>query len=505
MAWSAAFLTELENRTRSLCLLLEVYEVYHEPQVAWSVGSHPGLGDAAGLLLTGLSAQGSTVEARAWTSTIGAWSVEVAGDLAEICAHLTRGTIVRLRAGFQGWSAVDFETIAIGQVRNITGTPPAWVIQVYDLYSAFRQTLEVTRGLNYLFADVGNTTILTLAYTPGDGTLFVTSTAGFDMFDGLGVVLITPSSGDPFYLSYTGTTATTFTGLTSGLLGTTAVTSALGDVVADVAYLEGHPLDLARQIIASRDGTNGPWDVRSDGLGISDDLIDHDDIEAYRDTVMVVSSGTYAWQYAQTARVEDGYGWLESWLAAGAMVLAVRQGLLTIRAVQDSLTAPYHSGITITDRDVAAFEDYEAFETSHLPEYTFMQVSALLANSGASWPTSASTAATLPQSETLEYDVRDRAHANAGPICNEQHARVEESSGRVPERLVMRCVGLRLAQLAILDVVTLNLTTRIASRRDGALGFPGREAVVEEVSPDWAGGRVRVAVWVYPESDDAFA
>jgi hypothetical protein len=111
--------------------------------------------------------------------------------------------------------------------------------------------------------------------------------------------------------------------------------------------------------------------------------------------------------------------------------------------------------------------------------------------------------ATLPADFDLTYTL-PAVWSNGTAICTEVHDRVAESFYRVPERMVLACAGLRLAQLAPGDVVDLT-TKRFPSRRDGLDGFAGRRVLVDEVSPDWDRGTVRVGLLVYPESEDAFA
>ena len=443
---------------------------------------------------------GATLNPRGWTTTIGAWSVDIVGDLSELLGNLTRGSIVRLRAGPPDWDAADYEPIAIGQVRNVRGTSPVWTLEVLDLPSALRSRLTVTLDEVALFSDVPQSTTIDSNYTPADGNLRVVSTTGFGrQVAGTGCVKVTPTTGDPFYLTWTGVglAPVRFTGVSSsGQFGTTAVPAVVGDTVEEVGYVYGHPCDIARKVL-QRNGTLGQlpdtWN-----LGLLHTVIDQTDADNWRDTVAVVGSGSYSWDVLVEGAVEDGYAWLSALLAGGGFFLTMRQGMLTVRAGQDSQSALLHSGITITDADIEAVEEYDAFDADHEPEYGFASV--VTSSDEFSVPVAP---ATLPAKASFVYDLSDRVFSNESEIRPEVRSRVQESATKIPERLVLRCASLRLAQLTPGDLVTLT-TVRTASRRDGAAGWDGRLAVVAQVSPDWVGATCKVGLLVYPETDAEF-
>lgn len=509
MMWSAAFIEGLSRRAGSIRYILERVAVYNEPGDTWSIASHPGLG--AAVRIGGVTVQGATLTPRTWASSVGVFYVTLVGDDLRACQKITRGTIVALKAGFEGMAAADFQRIAIGQVRDLRGAPRQYRLEVLDLYSACRQRLDPGWGLPQLFSGVNASTELFLAYTPGDTTLTVTTTAGFSKeigSTGTGAIKITPAGGaDPFYLTYTGTTATTFTGLSAaGQMGTSEVFSGVGSTVEEVAYLHGHPIDIARRVLASRGAVgNGAYDdYPTDwGLGVLDDLLDHEDMTHYKTTVMGLSSGSYEWEYPQAEPVTNALEWLASLLRPAGLFVTVRQGALTVRAVQNS-TGPYHSGITITNADISMVQDYSAWDLAHSPEYHAVSVTGASDSDGTdlvsgSYP----DAATLPAGLEALYIVMDDRYFNTG-ACTEVLARLEESATRVPERMTLICAGLRMAQLAPGDLVTLD-TDRVYSRRDGAAGFVDRPAVVYEVSPNWDQASVRLVLVVYPESEEQFA
>lgn len=513
MAWRAAFLAALEANARAPIYVLETVAVYEEPGKPYTIASVRGLGASA----VGIGAppgsprvrvEGCALTPRTWATVIGAFSVGIVGGLGELCAHLTRGTVVALKCGFAGMGVEDFETIAVGQVRNVRGRAPYWTLECHDLLTALRQRLTAEYGTAGLFYNVSAATTVAMTWSGGSSDFMVYSTTNFEReSSGTGAIKVSPSSGAAFYLTYTGTATgpIRFTGVnTTAVLGTVAAATAVDTPLAEVLYLSGHPLDIARKILATRagDGSNGPFDVlpEGSGLGLSRTLIDDDDISRFRDDVMTVSSGSYVWELAVEDEVEDAYAWLTGFLAPAGMFLAVRQGQLTVRAIQDSQTAAYVSGLTITDADIAEVVSYEAFDYGHTPEYARAYVAT--GTGGAS--STSSNLATLPARGSLSYDVSDRVWDNEAAIQADMTGRLHESASKVPERLVLRCAGLRLAQLTIGDVVDLT-TTRTQSRRDGGDGWASRRAIVDSVSADWDGGTVEVGLLIYPETEDEFA
>ena len=172
---------------------------------------------------------------------------------------------------------------------------------------------------------------------------------------------------------------------------------------------------------------------------------------------------------------------------------AIRRRLL--RAASDIAKAAYDKST-----DIAEVVSYEAYDYRHNPEYARVYIAT---GSGGNTSTS-SRHATLPARGSLDYDLSDRVWTNEAAIQDDAIGRLAESAERIPERLVLRCKGRRLSQLAPGDIVTLT-TTRTHSRRDGSAGWSGRSVMVDQVACDWEGGTVEIGLLVYPESSDVFA
>lgn len=500
MPWSPGFISALDNPELRPRFLVERLRVWNEPGAAWSGASWEGAHGLARIELGGVEVAGQNLKPRGWTGSVGGFTVGLVGDLLPWSRKLVRGTIVRVRMGLGGPGSTRWETVATGQVRNIRGRPPRWRLECLDLFSAARQRLE--RGLfePKLFTGIGSTESLTSARTVGATSYPVGSTAGFGRETGGSGAFLVESSSGAYLRKWTaaGPTAFTVDG-SSPFMGTTDVGASSGTTIREVAYLEGHPVDIARKVLCSRgSGTNGPWDVLPSawGLGFSHNLLDHDDIEATKRLLQV--PGGYVAQWAQTEPVADAFGWLQGFLAPFGLFLAQRQGRITIRAGMATHRAASRrdSGIHITDSDIDEVLSYEAYDNGHPVEYLDARVFTR------GWASTPSTydAATLPAQPYLDYDLSDRVFENAANVGTELYHRLRESARRIPERLVLRCAGLRLAQAASGDIAFLT-TTRAWSRLRGSAGFQRRRVVLDQVSPRLVNSSVDVGLLVYPKDE----
>lgn len=227
MPWSDAFIEGLRSGG-SLSFRLEVL------QTVGTSGASPLLTGSYswdGRAIVSISVDGASVPPVEWRCSQGAWTVTLSGvdGYRQALAVLARGCILGLYATAGGVE----ERISIGVLRQISSSRlPLWTVECWDLPSALmtRVTMDPARvALAYDTGEDGHTDGgSSTTYTSGLGTATVTvgSTTGFAS---AGVFLI----GGAYY-SYTGTTATTFTGAsTSPILGT-APTATGGDTVSEV-------------------------------------------------------------------------------------------------------------------------------------------------------------------------------------------------------------------------------------------------------------------------------
>jgi len=511
VSWSAAFLDALAEPTTSLDFVVEYVETV-DFGIAWSAGSgvSPGVIDTTCYLAPDtVQVQGARMSPRGWSATLGAFSLGLVGDLATFWSSVPRGAVLRLRAAPIGWPLADYQTIAVGVFWKASrqGRAPLWTVEVRDLLAGVlrpptKTGVPLFNGLSSTEVDSG--------YTVGDTTLRVLGTSLFEKEtssltggSATGAVQVTNGSGDTFFLTYTGTATgpIRFTGVSAtGQFGTTAHNAAVGSAVAEVAYLHGHPLDIARRILTSSDGSNGGWDRLPStwGLRIRYTLLDHTDITTHRDQVMVPSSGSWVLDIPETETQEDGPGWLSGILSTLGVFVCQRQGLLTVRPGQASITASYVLDFDLTDADLLtdATIEHDDYDTEHAPEYDSTRVT-----SATSSTTSAGSAgvATLPADDLLDYDVSAYLFDNESACRSEILARVTESAQRIPERVALSCT-LRAAQLAPGDVI--RLTSAVLSSRTRPAGFLGSAVLVSEVSTDWLSGVVRLVLLCYPPTDD---
>lgn len=510
MAWSADFLTALEGRQQALAFYVERLAVTAAPGTAYRLSSHDGLGEDE-VRLGRVEVQGCRLDPRGWHTTFGAAVFEVLGGDSAATSGLgwlqamTRGTFVAIYAGFEGWDEADFEQIFLGQIRNVSGVRPSWRVECIDIFTAFRT--RVTRANNnlHLFSSLSTTTVSTNFTFGVDTALEVGSTSGFEKTTGMsGLLYVTPSGGDPYYLSYTGTAAgpTRFTGVgTTAELGTSGANLAPGDTVQEAAWVYGHPVNVLRALLCSTGaGTNGAYDLAPAtwGLGINDGFLDHDDIDD-TETLVQPSSGSWEFHAYALAKTEDAWAWMAERMAEVGLFFAMRQGLLTIRPALDTQTAG--AVLAIDDDDIEAITAYTAWDEGHAPEYQLVRVQA---SSGVGTDSTNSDAATMPSGGLAIVDVSPYVFSNASAVEAELLDRVQEHLLGVPESITVRCAGLRLAQLCPGDVVEFS-STRTDSRRAGSAGWSSEPALVVEVTPDWMGGTVTLGLLIYPPDQDVFS
>lgn len=133
--------------------------------------------------------------------------------------------------------------------------------------TAFPGALDaVASATGFALAVNGLATLLTNNLNTSDTTVLVTSTTGFPS---KGLISIgDPTSSSFEIISYTGVTATSFTGCTRGADGSTAASHATGETVASAPAAANHN-DLAAAIIAAETklGTGSSTPVSGSVLG----------------------------------------------------------------------------------------------------------------------------------------------------------------------------------------------------------------------------------------------
>lgn len=524
MGWSDEFVAEIAKPT---CRPLFVFRPIDNPVGTWgnwphqtpwcfTSGSITGLQDATPAI-SAVSVDGCDLTPRSWSSSVGGFGIDLAGvaSIATLAGRATRGTFVEVLCGFAGWGIDRFERIAAGQLQNITVSGNRVHVQCRDLLMALSQrpTIASQQAALY-YASVGTipvaTTVATTNYVAGAATLKVTSTTGFvKQNDGggalLGVVRVTPNIGADFYLTYTGLTATTFTGCSAtGKFGTTAANAPIGKAVAHIPYVDDHPIDWFRRTWAStgtpaRNGT-GDWLPADWALGLADRILDHDDMDRYK-ARSSPASGSADWTILALAAETDGLSHITGVLALGGWFPTMHQGRITVRCCLD----PYGLGADvvaeITDDDIAinGIEEHQLWDSALSIEYNFVHT--ITPTSDA---THAESLGSLPGEDSITYDAYAYTWTNGAAWNTALYARLGPWALRVPERVVVSLRGLSWARLSVGDLVEVTsrrLRGRLPSTWDG---FDRRRVMITQVSPQWMGGsaQTRVSFAVLPDASE---
>ncbi|MEK0430790.1 MAG: hypothetical protein RL139_594, partial [Gemmatimonadota bacterium] len=488
-----------------------IYRLHAVPLQSEPYGGPYSIASAAGyadeILIAGPpTLEGPRLSPASWSSTLGGFTLPLAGDITTLVGTLTRGTSVVLEMGFVGWARADFEIIAIGRVIGVRGADPAWELVCDSALALLGSRLTRTAAQLPLFYGVGASTEVAVDYTAGDTTLDVDSVTGFQRETGGSYgVKVTPASGDdPYYLIATGTSGSDFTGCGSGSLGFAVSDAAAGSIVDEIAYLEGHPLDIVRRLLISGAYVASTWDTYPDswGWGIPETYVDVDDIETWKTYVVLVGSGSYLWQMLIEEPIDDPYTWLSGELANAGLFLTVRQGLITCRGGQAHTGVtdePYMPDLEIFDQDIVSCRFLDLFDTSQSVEYAGVDVVS------ASGTTSATDdVQTLPAVEVRTYDVSSVVYQNEAAIRSEMSGRLTGMSTRIPEcpQLVLR--GLVWSALTVGDVIPVT-TDRLRGRLDSTIdGYDARRVYVVQVSADHAAHTTTIVVLAYPTTSAVF-
>ena len=474
------------------------------PGTELKLSSHSAYGAMTGMGME-LNVGGSSLIPVEWKYTTGTASIVFNGEeLNQLGQHVRRGQVARILMGFQGYAFADFEPIFIGRVQNIEGAAPTWRISFLDAMSLLQNRWDTGSTLVNafdLFSDAEKTTTLDGSYSAGDTTVTVASTSNFSKSNvAKGMFKITPSSGDPFYLSYTGKSSTQFTTVSSsGQHGTTAVNASSGDTVTNVPLVPlQDPIDLFAQILIS-DGTmsSSPPNVLPYkwGYAVPTEFIDQVDM-ANQQAALALASGSYILEWKATEIATNSLAWIQEKLLANGVIPVVRQGQFTVRTIQYPDTAEVTTGIHIGDDEIVDIQWY-AFAPNAQVEYQTVQVQDA---SGTSGPID--TTYTFPVEYQKLYDMSDQLWTNQAAVRTNILDRVQYWGRVVPYQLELDCAGLRLAQLCPGDIVELtsdHIRAGLGTSEED--NWTQRAAMVLGVSTNYIAGLVSLSLAVIPLGD----
>jgi hypothetical protein len=423
---------------------------------------------------------------------------------------ITIGQVVELRMGFGAsrgldeWREDDFETVATGSVWGLGKgrRDGEYILKVRDLIGTLGSRLTSTAADVPLFASVaGAVTTLASGYTAGDSTLVLTDASDFDDPSTLCGVKVTPTTGDPFYLTYTGVSTNTLTGVGGAVHGTTAVDADAGDAVAEVFYNTGHPLLITRRILASTGTANFNSDFddlpRTHGYGLPSRLLDLEDMarwQAYYKPATGAASVSWLSEVAQS----NGGAWLAAQLALTGCYLTTRQGRITARGLPDS---GLNLGVVaeVTGDDIVSVDRWDAWAETYQAEYASVICVTPSGSTVRSEPIN-----TIPNAGTFTLDASEVVKANEAEWRSLITRKLANWYCRWPEYIEATCAGWRLAGLAPGDTVRITaeeIPGRLPSTEGG---YMRRIAVVAGVSPEWFGAVTRLQLYILPSKSDGF-
>ena len=450
--------------------------------------------------------QGQGITLGTWAPSYGTLSVGLAGVAALRLAltSIPKGSPVMLQLRPGGGFPTD---VFLGQVQDITGRLPDSQVVIWDIIAAMRSRWDsdLSTDTSQAFKP-GNSQPLAANYSPGDTTLTFGSSGALASFDretgGTGLVLVTPSSGSPFYLTWTGKSGSTLTGVsTTGQRNTTAVGASIADQVQGQVYIVGHPMDIARKVMSSTGtGANGAWDVlpASWGFGISDAYIDHVDISTWR-ALLSPSAGSYELRMIIEGPADDGLTAIQSLLSLAGVWMCQRQGRITVRAVVDITTAGGGGApvaMSIDRTNVLEWVEFYQYDSAIALEHYGVRVDYYQPSAfGGAADESSGAPATQPTGYRMTYDATALIGQNELNIANDIAERIRPWACRRPSVGTMICT-LDAARLVPGDVVSVTSPAYMDRQTvaDGRTSFVGRRGMVLTVNVNWTGGTVAVKV-----------
>ncbi len=516
MSWSPAFVAALSSRVAVPVFRLDIYKQAGAPgNTGASLYSHRGISADYSFAISRnqLRMTSAMVTPGTWSTSYGGIVVglhggaEVVSDL--LSRSIVRGSMCRLFMGFEGWASDDFEPIFIGQIRQLGGSPTGgYFLEAWDVLSALGSRWTTTRGEEALFFNLredATTTIATTAYSVGDATIEVATSASFEREDSANYLLrVTGDSGATFLLVASSVASDVFTIDSPGSdrYGTTRESAAIGNKVKHVALLQDHPKDLVRKLLVST-GTAGAahatWDKYPAGWawGMPIEWVDLDDIDDAMTRLQV--NTTTSLDVVVTEAQLNPASWLSGVLDDAGFWLVHRQGQISLRAATNPLLTspgPVYSVTGITDTDIQRVLRYQAWAGEVAIEYP----SVVTADANGATTTSNEGITTLPAAKTY---LRTLAHAWTSGSTHRTDAdgRLKIWHHRVPERVSLELMGWANAGLVPGDMVSLT-SAHIPSRAGGTMD--GRKALVLGCAPDWLEGVTQLDLAIIPEWDTEF-
>lgn len=499
MSWSSGFIAELGAAVK-----MPQWELAAERSVfggsstvytshAQTVSGSPALIVSAPIVTP------NRIQPVSWTPSAGTWSVRIGWeDAHHAIASCPRGSIVGLYCTLAG----NRERVALGVVRNLSGTSQDFAIECQSLTTALTGRLTTDKNEVALFHELadGDTTVAGGGYTAGAGAITVTSAAQWtkDSDGGKYCALVTPDSGDPFFVIGSGLAGNVLTIDTAGAFGTTDADASAGNAVTHCAYITGHPLDIARKILISGSSTSPTWDTLPDDWGLACDggWFDHGDTNDVRDLVITASSGSYVWDVVVTAEIDNAWSWFSALLSRIGAWLTMRQGSMTFRAAQDTTSPALPASGSITSRGLLKGPRPAWSWQCHAQEFS-VEYGRVVVRTDATtgWTAGTSTRVeSFPALYEYEYDTTGLVFENQPAMRTDDVARLRYWATDPPEAFTLALRGWAAGAFCDGDLVDLSIPELRGLVTAGGGAYEDRTAMVLESSPNWGGDDCRLRV-----------
>ena len=374
MAWTSDFKAALRSQSVAPTYRLMMWRPF-----ANTIGQNLMIYSDRGAIRIGRSGPsitGTTVTPSRWAVSFGGFDLDLVGDLSAVRDELTRGALGVLQCAFIG--LCGFETIAIGQVRSISGYSGRYRVVFADIVSAMQGRLDTrySTGLEYnkFFFSTANFATVSSGWTAGTTTLNLSSIAIFERHTGHnGVVYCVPSSGDPFYMQWSsagGSALTLATGSASHPSTASASNLIAGDKVYNAVRIVSAPFSFFASLMTSTGtGTNGPFDRLpvnwTAGAPIPIAMFDYIDAETTQTYIKPATGSFYQVDYVQREPLDGGLRAVLDQFSQVGMWITMKENSFTWRGAHDP-TGQYHTAIpvsdTITDQDIISIESLQMYD-----------------------------------------------------------------------------------------------------------------------------------------------
>ncbi len=505
MPWSTALLSALAAPAARLRLsLAKIPDSWGPGTSAGSATSDPRTGVEGISTDAAIAMSSQSVSVPRWTTNRGTARVGLGSIGAGhwVAQNMPRGSLVQIGGRVAGMATAD--RLFVGQLRDLEGVGPRTIVSAWDILASLGTQTGWFAGLDsgalFYHCDPESTKTRTLAsdYTVGDGTLTCNASTDFGKATGAdGAVLVTPISGaDPFILTFSSQAGAVLSGVdhTHGW-GPAASFAAANSTVQEVAWMVGHPLRVARRILASTgNGTNGADDVypAAWGFGLPAAYIDTVGMNLWAGLTDPMS-GTHSVRIVSTTP-QDGLSWLEGRLSAYGMWLTMRQGQVTGRGAVDYGASRPPLVMTLDRSRILRGEAVRSlYDTGSPAEYARTST-----RYGTVSPTTVESTLTIPDTRpalgSYLTDYGDELYQNQAAIAARLNQRLGAYRERVPVSVDISC-RLDAAQLCPGDWVRLK--HRGIWTLDDLDGGPV-VAMVGSMSVDWSAGVVTLTLYIQP-------